>query len=145
MSETLIPRLNALLADFTVSYQRLRHYHWTVKGPMFFQLHERFEEMYNSTALWIDELAERIVGLGGSPVGTMAELLQIASLSEDASSKDAAGMVQKLVEDQRILVAQLRELNGAADEAGDALTANMLEEIADQAEKGAWMLEAYLG
>ena len=145
MSETLIPRLNTLLADLTVSYQRLRTYHWTVKGPMFFQLHERFEEMYNSSALWIDEIAERIVGLGGAPVGTLGGLLEIASLREDLQASDASSMVEHLIKDQSHLVSQLREINALAAESSDPLTANMVEEIADQAEKSAWMLEAYLG
>lgn len=145
MSDSLIPRLNTLLADLTVSYQRLRTYHWTVKGPMFFQLHERFEAMYNSSALWIDEIAERIVGLGGVPVGTMSGLLEIASLREDLEAADASSMVEHLIKDQSHLVSLLREINELAAESSDPLTANMVEEIADQAEKSAWMLQAYLG
>ena len=48
MSVSILTRLNQLLADYSVFYQKLRIYHWTVKGPMFFQLHTKFEEMYNS-------------------------------------------------------------------------------------------------
>ena len=43
MSKEIIQNLNLLVADMTVFYQKLRLYHWNVKGPQFFQLHEKFE------------------------------------------------------------------------------------------------------
>lgn len=145
MSVSILTRLNQLLADYSVFYQKLRIYHWTVKGPMFFQLHTKFEEIYNSAALSVDEIAERIVGLGESPLGRMADYVAQSSLSEAEGSPDASEMVRHLIADQRSLVAGLRAGSAEAGEANDALTANMLEEMADAEEKAAWMLEAYLG
>ena len=145
MSDKIALRLNQLLADYSVFYQKLRIYHWTVKGPMFFQLHVKFEEMYNAAALSVDEIAERIVGLGARPLGRMADYVSTTSLSEADSSPEAADMVRNLIADQRSLVAGLREGSAEAADADDILTANMLEEMADNEEKSAWMLQAYLG
>jgi starvation-inducible DNA-binding protein len=145
MINSLLPRLNGLLADYSVFYQKLRIFHWTVKGPMFFQLHAKFEEMYSSAALNVDEIAERIVGLGGRPLGRLADHVAQASLQEDQGTTDASDMVRQLVADQKALVASLRGGSSEAAEASDTLTANLLEEMADAEEKTAWMLEAYLG
>ena len=145
MSVSIPTRLNQLLADYSVFYQKLRIYHWTVKGPMFFQLHTKFEEMYNYSALSVDEIAERIVGLGERPLGRMADYVAQSSLTEADGSPDASEMVRHLIADQRSLVAGLRAGSAEAADANDALTANMLEEMADAEEKSAWMLEAYLG
>lgn len=145
MSDSILTRLNLLLADYSVFYQKLRIYHWTVKGPMFFQLHTKFEEMYDSAALSVDEIAERIVGVGGRPLGRMADYVAHSTLSEADGSPDASEMVRHLIDDQRSLVANLRAGSAEAADASDALTANMLEEMADAEEKSAWMLEAYLG
>ena len=112
---------------------------------MFFQLHVKFEEMYNAAALSVDEIAERIVGLGARPLGRMADYVSTSSLSEADSSPEAADMVRNLIADQRSLVAGLREGSAEAADADDILTANMLEEMADNEEKSAWMLQAYLG
>lgn len=145
MSDSIPTRLNQLLADYSVFYQKLRIYHWTVKGPMFFQLHNKFEEMYDAAALAVDEIAERIVGIGARPLGRLADFVSTSSLSEADGSPEASEMVRNLIADQRSLVAGLRQGSSEAAEAGDTLTANMLEEMADAEEKSAWMLEAYLG
>ena len=69
--------LNALLADYQVHYQRMRNYHWNVRGPQFFQLHAKFEELYTGAALKVDELAERVLTLGARPYSTLAEALEV--------------------------------------------------------------------
>jgi len=145
MSKDLTASLNGLLADQSVFYQKLRTYHWTVKGPMFFQLHIKFEEMYNSSALFVDELAERIVGLQARPLGSLSEHVKAAAIAEDQGVTEANQMVQALVSDLRTIVSRMRAVVVEAGEQNDALTANLVEAMADDSEKSIWMLEAYLG
>jgi starvation-inducible DNA-binding protein len=140
----MTPSLNQLMADYSVYYQKLRTYHWTVKGPMFFQLHAKFEEMYLAAAVQVDELAERVVGIGDQPLRSLGEVLEMARLSEEKGSPSAQEMVQTLGSDLTRLIGWLRESSAQAGES-DPLTANMLEEMADAEEKAAWMLQAYLG
>jgi len=140
MTTTPIDDLNALLADYQVLYQRLRAYHWNVRGPMFFMLHARFEELYEDAALKVDGVAERVVALGGRPLATLATQLQHARLKEDGESHEAPVMVRRLVADYELLDNELRTLAKHAD----PTTARLLEEYADGQTKTVWMLKAFL-
>ena len=144
MKDRAIQSLNALLSDYQVFYQKLRNYHWNVRGPFFFGLHAHFEAMYDETAGKVDELAERIAALGGRPLSTFAEYLEHARLGEDRKIPGAEDMVRNLLVDLESLTGYLRE--ALADEAvsKDSATANLLEEMADGQEKGAWMLRSFL-
>ena len=61
-SEKLANLLNDLLANYSTFYQNARGFHWNVKGEKFFELHLKFEELYNELFVKIDEVAERIDG-----------------------------------------------------------------------------------
>lgn len=136
--------LNALLADYQVHYQRMRSYHWNVRGPLFFELHAKFEELYTGAALKVDELAERVLTLGQRPLSTLAEALKAARLKEDSGRPDAMAMVKGTVADLDQLNGWLRAAVKAADEAGDDATLNLLEGFADEQEKTAWMMRAFM-
>ena len=139
----MIDKLNGLVADFTVFYQKLRHYHWNVKGEQFFQLHVKFEEIYTEVGDQIDEIAERIVGLGGTPLHTLAHMLDSASLSEDASVPAGAQMVARTVTDLEALSGSLLAAIDAAEAAGDRTTVNLLDGIHDGLQAHLWMLKAW--
>ncbi len=144
MATDTVQQLNSLLADFTVFYQKLRHYHWNVTGQDFFQLHAKFEEMYNSINDSIDEIAERIVSLEGTPLHTLAHVLETASLSEDASVPAATEMVQNTISDLETLRDRLLDAITAAEGAEDRTTFNLLDGIRDGLDQYRWMLKAWL-
>ena len=143
MSKELIRQLNTQVADFTVFYQKLRHYHWNVKGNHFFKLHEKFEEIYNEVGDVIDELAERIIGLDGTPLHTLDDMLQTASLEEDAELPGSDQMVASIIKDIETLNKGLLAVIEAAEEEGDRTTVNLLDEIHDGLEGHLWMLKAW--
>lgn len=144
MSDQIANSLSLLQADFSVYYQKLRHYHWNVRGPMFFELHRKFEELYLDAALKVDELAERILALGFAPPSTLKQQLEMTRLKEDEGRPDAIEMVRHVEQDMDALTGWLREVVGLASEEGDTATANMLDSMADAQEKQAWMLRAFL-
>ena len=74
----VVEALQQLLADYQVFYTNLRGFHWNIKGHGFFVLHSKFEDMYNDAAEKVDELAERILMLGGVPVNKFSEYLKVA-------------------------------------------------------------------
>ena len=80
-------------------YVKIHNYHWYVKGPNFFTLHVKFEEFYNEITVQMDEIAERLLTLKGSPAATMKEYLELASIQEASGKEDANAMVQNLIED----------------------------------------------
>ncbi len=143
MSEISKP-LNQLLADHQVFYQKCRTYHWTVKGPLFFALHQKFEELYTEAALRVDELAERIVALGARPYGSLQDQAKHARLTEDSAERGAKEMVTNLIADLEKLTLWLRETAGDAEAKNDKATLNMLEGFADANNKTMWMLGAFL-
>ena len=137
--------MNTFLADATVFYQKLRAYHWLVKGPQFFQAHAKFEEMYTKWAEHIDEVAERILTAGGTPLHTLTGMLENAKVKEASGSEDSKTMISNIHDDLVALAKQANALCAAADEKDDGGTADVLGEIRDDAEKDAWMMRASLG
>lgn len=144
MSDVIATQLNTLLADSTVFYQKLRHYHWNVQGPRFFELHAKFEEIYEKWAPFVDEIAERIIALDTVPLHTLADMLKHATLEEDPEITDGSEMVRRTITDLEALRASLTQLIGKAEDAGDRTTANLLDGIGDAIEGDLWMLKAWL-
>lgn len=141
----MVDPLNELVADFTVFYQKLRHYHWNVKGDKFFQLHLKFEEIYTEVGDQIDEIAERIIGLDGVPLHTLAHMLEATNIQEDPGMPAAAEMVSNLVADIETLSGSIVKAIAAAEDANDRTTVNLLDGINDALNAHLWMLKAWQG
>jgi len=144
MQNAIHDQLNGILADALVLEQKLRHYHWNVRGPQFFSLHAKFEELYDHFADVIDDVAERILTVGGEPVRTLAGALELATVAEDAGKPAAAEMVASLRADLKTIHERAAAAIAAAEEAGDRGTANLLDGLNDELEKTLWMLDAAL-
>jgi starvation-inducible DNA-binding protein len=140
-NETLVRELRKLQADATVFYQKLRHYHWNVKGRQFFALHAKLEELYESWADVIDDVAEQVVMLGGTPLATLHAVLDDARLGEDDAGPAPDEMIRRTVADLKTLVGRF---DNVAAEAAGGRTVNLLEGIRDGQQKVVWMLEAML-
>src|SRR5690606_10126091 len=99
MSNELNQELNVQVATWSVVYTKLHNFHWYVKGPSFFTLHVKFEELYNEATAYMDEIAERLLALGGKPVATMKEQLDLSVVTEASSKESAEEMVETIVSD----------------------------------------------
>ncbi len=141
----MVDPLNGLIADFTVFYQKLRHYHWNVKGDRFFQLHLKFEEIYTEVGDQIDEIAERVIALDGVPLHTLAHMLEATRIDEDPGIPAAVEMVANLVADIETLSGGLEKSIAAAEDANDRTTINLLDGINDALNAHLWMLKAWQG
>ncbi len=144
MATQRIAELNQLLADEAVYYQKLRNFHWNVRGPAFFQLHVKFEEMYTASALNVDAIAERILALGGRPKSTLKEFLDASRIKEQAEVPVAEKMVAELRDNLTVLVEYVNTVRKTAETAGDDTTVNLLDDLSQQHEQNAWMLRAWL-
>lgn len=145
MKEKLIDIVNKQIANWNVLYVKLHNYHWYVKGPQFFTLHTKFEELYNEAALHIDELAERLLALGGKPLATMKDYLAVASVHEAKGNEAAEEMVAEIVRDFETMIEELKAGMDYAGEIGDETTGDMLLGIHQSLEKHVWMLKSFLG
>lgn len=137
--------LNRQVADLNVMYVKIHNYHWYVKGPNFFTLHVKFEELYNEVTIQMDAIAERLLTIKGSPAATMKEYLDLASIQEATGEEDPKTMVQNIIEDFATLSEEYAEGIEAAEEAGDEPTADLLTGFQRDLEKHMWMLRSYLG
>ncbi|WP_126424944.1 Dps family protein [Brevibacillus marinus] len=139
----LVNVLNKQLANWIVMHLKLHNFHWNVSGPHFFTLHAKFEEYYGTAARHIDELAERVLALGGTPVATLKEALQLASVAEAAGSETAQEMVQALIQDFSLLSEEAKAGAAAAEQQNDPVTEDLLTDLQAELEQQAWMLRAF--
>jgi starvation-inducible DNA-binding protein len=137
--------LNRQIASWTALYVKLHNYHWYVKGPQFYTLHEKFEELYEEAARHIDDLAERLLALGGRPAGTMRECLEKSAVREASGGETAEQMVAELTHDFAGIIAELKAGMDLAASLNDQTTEDMLLQIRAGLEKHLWMLRAFLG
>jgi starvation-inducible DNA-binding protein len=143
-NQKLVNFLNQLLSNQFVMYVKLHRYHWFVQGRHFFQLHAKFEELYNLFADHLDELAERILMIDGKPLATMSKYLKEATLDEANADDKEAEMITQLIEDFQQMVGEIRRTGiPYASELRDEPTADMLIAIQANLEKYVWMLQAY--
>lgn len=144
-TNTLQELVNQQVANLNVFYVKLHNYHWYVKGHMFFTLHEKFEEFYNEVTENMDEVAERLLTIGGKPYATMKEYLEHTTLQEGNASDSADTMVKNLATDFKQLIKEFEAIMEAAQEQGDEGTSDVFLGIKSEYEKHVWMLEAFLG
>ena len=137
--------LNEQVADWNLLFVKLHNFHWNVKGPDFFTLHEKFEELYDEAAGYIDEIAERVLALGGVPAGSLKEYLALTTLQEATGKETPREMTEAVVADLKATVANLKRGLDLADEAGDVTTDDLLTGIHSALEKHIWLLSAFLG
>lgn len=143
-TETITSSLNALLANYVIHYQKLRNYHWNVKGSDFFDLHEQFERQYNEALKNIDDIAERIRIFGETPVSILKDYLEIAEIKETGTNLSSELMIRELLSDYRILEQYMFECVKVASGASDSGTEEMVKVFINQIEKHHWMLSAFL-
>ncbi|WP_295713909.1 DNA starvation/stationary phase protection protein [Mucilaginibacter sp.] len=141
----VVDHLNDLLANYHIHYQKLRGCHWNVKGPSFFTLHIKFEELYTAALLTIDELAERILSLGKPPYSTFKDYITTSQIKEiqTIGLKDTL-MVKAIIEDLAALIAKEREILDITAEAGDDGTNDMVNRFMQFNEKNTWMLRSFV-
>lgn len=136
--------LNQLLADYQILYTNVRGYHWNIKGRDFFELHAKFEEIYNDLVLKVDEIAERILTLGGTPVHAFSRYLDMSDLDETLNVSNGREAVGNILSAYQILLSKQRQIVKAAAEVDDEGTVSLMSDYISQQEKESWMLNAYL-
>lgn len=142
-SKELANQLNELLADYMVFYQNTRGLHWNIKGEKFFELHLKYEELYTNLLLKVDEIAERILTLGATPLHTFDDYKSVAKIKIVKNVSDGKeGVKATLKAFETVIVKQRALLNLSAD-AGDEGTNALMSDYIREQEKLVWMYSAY--
>lgn len=137
-------KLNQLLANYQILYINARGFHWNIKGSNFFELHSKFEEIYTDLQTKIDEIAERILTLGFTPLHSYSDYLKISTIKEAtnvSNGKDALTDIVKAMEVNMLLQRQILEM---ADNSDDEGTNALMSDYIREQEKAIWMYNAYL-
>jgi len=143
-TEILVAELNILLSSFQVYYQNLRGLHWNIRGKRFFDLHLKFEELYNDSQLKIDLIAERVLTLGGIPLHTFDDYIKNSKIkvgknihNDEEAIVLIVNSLTELLKVERIILSQ----SGTIDDEG---TNSMMSDFIKEQEKTIWMMKAWL-
>lgn len=140
----LAGHLNNLLANYEIFYQNVRGFHWNIRGDKFFELHAKFEELFNDALVKIDEVAERILALGDVPLHTFSSFINHSDITEIEGIHTGKECVKFVEEYLKILVQKEREIVALAAQMEDDGTQDLLNPYITSQEKTLWMLRAYL-
>ena len=143
-SKELGVKLNVLLANYSIFYQNTRGYHWNIKGDNFFELHVKFEELYNDLLMKIDEVAERILTLGYSPNHRYSDYINLSDIKESKHISDGKVAVNEIIDAFKKTIGIQREILELSDEAGDEGTNALMSDYIREQEKLVWMYSAYV-
>ncbi|HNP06697.1 MAG TPA: Dps family protein [Cyclobacteriaceae bacterium] len=144
-SKALAQKLNELLANYSIFYQNTRGYHWNIKGEKFFELHLKFEELYNNLLLKIDEVAERILTLGHSPNHRYTDYTKVSTVKESVQVSDGKKAVENILSSLQIVIGLQRELLELSADTDDEGTNALMSDYIREQEKLVWMYSAFLG
>jgi starvation-inducible DNA-binding protein len=143
-AETLAKKLNELLANYSIFYQNTRGFHWNIKGEKFFELHLKFEELYNDLLLKIDEVAERILTLGHTPEHSYTEYSKKSTIKESHKISDGTVAVGEILEAFKTVIIMQREILELSAEANDEGTNALMSDYIRFQEKLVWMYSSFL-
>lgn len=133
--------LNALLADFVALYMKTKNFHWHVSGPHFRDYHLLFDAQSEQLAGTFDTIGERVRKTGGTTLRSTGHVARLQRIKDnDADYVDPLDMLAELREDNKALVASMREAHDVCDDHNDVATASLLENWIDEAEERVWFL-----
>lgn len=139
--ENISAALRALLADVFALYLKTKNFHWHMSGRHFRDLHLMLDDQGAELLAMTDPLAERARRIGGITVHSIGEISRLQRIKDnDAVYVDAPDMIAELCEDNKQLVAAMRQVHGLTDEVGDCATTSLLENWIDESEKRTWFL-----
>lgn len=144
LTKKLSDQLNELLADYQIFYMNARGFHWNIKGDKFFELHVKFEELYNDALLKIDEVAERILTLGYTPVHSFSDYLETSKVKESKNISEGNKAVSLIINGFNVILEIERKILKLSEEANDEGTNSLMSDYIPQQEKLVWMYSAYL-
>jgi starvation-inducible DNA-binding protein len=140
----VIALLNQRLAEAIDLQTQSKQAHWNVKGPTFIALHKLFDEINEDVEGYVDEIAERVVQLGGIAEGTVGAVEERSKLPDyplalSTGAEHVAALSDALAAFGRAVRIGIEEMN----ELEDAGTADLLTGISRGVDKWLWFVEAH--
>ncbi len=142
--KVLADKLNNLLSNYQLFYINARGFHWNITGEKFFELHLKFEELYTDALLKVDEIAERILTLGHTPIHSFSDYVKISQIKEVTQVSKGKVAIESVLDSFSILLTLEREILAISAEANDEGTNSLMSDYIKQQEKLVWMYSAFM-
>ncbi len=143
-AKEITSELNELLSNYSIFYQNVRGFHWKIKGSNFFELHLKFEELYNDLFIKIDDVAERILTLGGKPEHNFSKYVKQSEIKEFSLDFNGTDAINEIVSSFKLLLTKQRSLLVLAAAANDEGTTALMSDYIREQEKLVWMYSSFL-
>ncbi len=137
--------LNARLADSIDLALLTKQAHWNIKGPQFIALHEMIDGFRTELDGHVDTIAERVVQLGGTALGTTQTVASATTLAPYPTDiHKSADHLAALIERYGNAANAVRKAIDETGSAGDANTADLFTAYSRALDKALWFLEAHV-
>jgi starvation-inducible DNA-binding protein len=143
-AKQIADKLNSLLANYSIFYQNVRGFHWNIKGDKFFELHIKFEELYNDLQLKMDEIAERIVIVGGVPNHNFSCYINLSEIKETIIIHDSKTAIENILNSFQTILFMQRNLLEHVAQTNDEGTSTLMSDYIKFQEKQVWMYTAFI-
>lgn len=143
--EQVVRLLQQRLNDAIDLDAQLKHAHWNVKGPQFFQLHQLFDSVHDDVEAAVDVIAERITSLGGVADGRLKTVVSGSSLAEyPLAAKGGVAHLDAVSAALSRFGEGIRQDIEVASHLGDAGTSDLFTQVSRETDKLLWLIEAHL-
>lgn len=136
--------INQVVSDLNVLFVKLHHHHWFIKGIAFFELHEKFQDMYEEVNELYDAFAERLITIGGTPVSSLQAYLTITNIKEATTFISIQETLITIKKDYEYLIKAMKNVLTLAHAENDEATADACIGAIGKFEKTTWMVQASL-
>jgi starvation-inducible DNA-binding protein len=122
-----VDNLNQLLADTITLRDLYKKHHWQVSGPTFYQLHLLFDKHFGEQNELVDQIAERIMMLGGVSIAMSADVAEMALVPRPPKGREEVPVqISRLLHAHEIVLEEARTMARKAAEEGDDGTNDLL-------------------
>jgi starvation-inducible DNA-binding protein len=139
-------QLNQMLADTMTLRDLYKKSHWQVAGPTFYQLHLLYDKHFGEQAELVDEIAERIMLLGGLSIAMAPDVAEMTRIDRPPRGREEVPVqLSRLLDAHQIIIGHCRELAERADKLGDDGTNDLVvSDVLRTNEMQAWFLSEHL-
>ncbi len=122
-----VEALNQVLADTITLRDLYKKHHWQVSGHTFYQLHLLFDKHADEQSELVDEVAERIMLLGGVAIAMAHDVAEATRIPRPPKGREEVPVqISRLLEAHEIVLIESRKAAKAAADAGDDGTNDLL-------------------
>lgn len=136
-------KLNTYVANLMVWTVKLHNIHWNVVGPIFKPVHEYTEALYDQCFEAYDEVAEIQKMRGATPLSTMKDYLEAATIEEvSPRAFSCCEALQMVYDDMKKMQDLAKEIRAEAAERDDFQVQATFEGYISAFQKELWFLDA---